>query len=558
MNLSESLKLIEAPNITEVPNLESLVLKSCINLRRIPQLNHKKLTILDLQRCENLTSLPSKFELKCLKELNLTECSKLKEIPEFGRNMKSVRILYLGSTAITTLPTSIVHLTDLVELCVNSCKNLVHLPNTIFKLKLVRKVSLQFCSKLDRLPENLGKAESLEELDLCGTAIRKVPSSIGLLKHLHSLTLSECKGLSMPTSPHPIDLLFSSLSLSPASPLTHLLLGDCNLKAIPNDIGSLVSLEWLVLDGNDFDCLPESIIQLSKLKWMHLNNCTSLRSLPKLPLNIELVEAKGCTSLEMLPDPLKPSDSLEPSLGLQNCFQLADNQSCIDWFISGIKKYLKLTPSLPLSVRNTDYVYYPYNPYAMSIPGSEIPEWFSHQSIGNEVKIKQPSHLCKKVGIAFCVVFCPIDSHIFSPSRYWLIANGERISTGCYPFIDEVSPSRYWLIANGERISTGCYPFIDEVSSDHVSLFYVVPQYLDKESNKLLWEGDVNGFSQIRIKIESSEVKVKKWGIRMIYNEESSEYEDCDEELIDRDESNDDLEEDNDDSDVYSESDLDD
>ena len=107
-----------------------------------------------------------------LKELNLTECSKLKEIPEFGRNMKSVRILYLGSTAITTLPTSIVHLTDLVELCVNSCKNLVHLPNTIFNLKLVRKVSLQFCSKLDRLPENLGNAKRLCSLGLSGTAIR--------------------------------------------------------------------------------------------------------------------------------------------------------------------------------------------------------------------------------------------------------------------------------------------------------------------------------------------------------------------------------------------------
>ena len=48
-------------------------------------------------------------------------------------------------------------------------------------------------------------------------------------------------------------------------------------------------------------------------------------------------------------------------------------------------------------------------------------------------------------------------------------------------------------------------------------------------------------------------------------SEESSEYEDCDEELSDRDESNDDLEEDNDDSDEssvdrgkYSEGDLDD
>ncbi|XP_050254549.1 TMV resistance protein N-like isoform X1 [Quercus robur] len=509
IELSESLKLIESPNIIEIPNLESLVLKDCINLRKIHPLVgiHKKLSILNLDGCKNLTSLPSKFEMECLMELKLFGCSKITKIPEFGRNMKCLHSLDLKGTAITTLPTSIEHLTDLDWLDLCDCKNLVHLRDTIFNLKLLRVVYIEGCSKLDGLPENLGNAESLMSLNLSETAIRKVPSSIGLLKHLRSLIFRGCKGLSsnkswyellpfcsMPTGPHPIDLLFSSLSLSPASSLFWLDLRDCNLKAIPNDIGSLFSLTWLFLSGNDFVCLPESIIRLSKLKSMYLNNSTSLRSLPKLPLNIESVEAEGCISLEMLPDPLKPSDSLEPSLGLQNCFQLADNQSCIDWFISGIKKYLKLTHSLPLSVLKTE-PHYPYYPYAIVIPGSEIPEWFSHQSMGNEVKIKQPSHLCKKVGIAFCVVFRTNDFHSYG-------------SLG------------YWLIANGKRIEIGYCPSIKKVSSDHVSLVYVVPQYLDEESNKLLWEGDVNGFSQIRIKIESWRVKVKKWGIRMIYEKD--------------------------------------
>ena len=262
--------------------------------------------------------------------------------------------------------------------------------------------------------------------------------------------------------------------------MTRLLLDHCNLTAIPDDIGSLVSLEWLVLDGNDFDCLPESIIQLSKLKWMHLNNCTSLRSLPKLPLNIELVEAKGCTSLEMLPDPLKPSDSLEPSLDLENCFKLDDNQSCTDWFISGIKKSLKLSPSLPLSVLKESY--------NIVFPGIEIPEWFSHQNMGKEVKIKLPSHLCKNVGIAICVVCPTLD--------YSLTANGRCIS-----------------IVSGTVV---------QFSSDHLQLVYVTPQFFDEKSNKVLWEGDVNGFSQIIFKIEThfSSVKVKKWGFHMIYKKD--------------------------------------
>ena len=469
MNLSESLKLIEVPDTTQVPNLESLDLKDCINLCSIhPSIGiHKKLTILKLGGCKNLTSLPSPFEMDSLTELYLAGCSKITEVPNFGRNMKRVRLLDLRGLAITTLPTSIEHLTDLDWLELSDCKNLVHLPDSIFNLKLVTEVFLNGCSKLDRLPENLGNAKSLENLDLRG-----------------------CKGLSsnkswyerLPfcSSPHPIDLLFSSLSLSRASSLTWLDLKDCNLKAIPNDIGSLFSLCWLDLGGNDFVCLPESIIRLSNLNKMHLNNCTSLRSLPKLPLNIEFIEAEGCISLELLPDPLKPSDSLEPSLGLQNCFQLADNQSCIDWFISGIKKYLKLSPSLPLSVLKESY--------NIVFPGREIPEWFSHQNMGKEVKIKLPSHLCKNVGIAICVVCPTLD---------------------------------YSLTANEKEISFESFPDAP-VSADHLRLVYVTPQFFDEESNKLLWEGDVDGFSQIRIKIETGDfgVKVKKWGIRMIYNED--------------------------------------
>ena len=499
IQLRESQKLIEAPDIIKVPNLESLVLEDCISLPTIhPSIGiHKKLTILNLKGCENLTSLPSKFEMECLRYLNLSGCSKITKIPEFGRNMKRLWSLELDGTAITKLPTSIEHLTGLVFLGLRDCENLVCLPNTIFNLKLIAIVYLNRCSKLDRLPENLGNAESLGWLNLSDTAIRKVPSSIGLLKHLVELRISRCKGLSsnklwyellpfysMPTSPLPIDLLFSSLSLSPASSLTHLSLSDCNLKAISNDIGSLFSLEFLDLSRNDFVCLPESIIGLSELKGIELDNCTSLRSLPKLPFKIERIWAEGCISLEMLPDPLKPSNSLEPILYLQNCFQLADSQSCIDWFISGIKKSLKLSPSRPLS--------FPEESYNIVIPGSEIPEWFSHQSIMNEVKIKLPSHLYKEMGIAICVVlYNHVDVDLHSPL----------------------------LTANRKKIYIRSYNIF---LTDHLWLVYVTPQFLDEESNKLLWGGDVNGFTHIRIKIETDDLslKVKKWGFHMIYKKD--------------------------------------
>ena len=166
--MRQSLKLIEVPDIIEVPNLETLDLKGCINLSKIhPSIGiHKKLIVLNLEKCKNLTSLPSKFEMEGLMQLNLSYCSKMKQIPEFGRNMRHVRSLRLDGSAITKLPTSIEHLTALRFLQLQNCKSLVCLPNTIFNLKLVKEVFLHGCSKLDRLPENLGNAESLEWLTL--------------------------------------------------------------------------------------------------------------------------------------------------------------------------------------------------------------------------------------------------------------------------------------------------------------------------------------------------------------------------------------------------------
>ncbi|KAK4591157.1 hypothetical protein RGQ29_021378 [Quercus rubra] len=503
MNGSTNLK--ETPDLIRVPNLKEMVLEDCLNLREIhpSTLVHNRLTLLNLKGCVNVKTLPSKFVMESLEVLILSGCSKLKKIPEFGENMQRVLELYLGGTAITKLPTSIVHLTDLVLLNVRDCKSLTCLPSIIFNLKLLKDVNISGCSKLERLPENVGNAKSVEELDVSGTAIREVPSSIGLLKNLKVLSFTGCKGLSSFNSTSWYDLLpFSSRpkiadtmglsSLSGLCSLTRLNLQDCNLREIPNDIGCLFSLEEIDLSENSFVCLPDSISQLFKLETMHLMNCTSLRSLPNLPINIVDICGDGCTSLETVPDLQKPNSFCKGELYLSNCCKLADNQDFIDIFLAVIRKHHQ-----GLS-RHGRYDCRSYNwRYDMIIPGSVIPKWFIHQSIGAEVNMKKPSsHLCDSfMGIAVCVVFSSL-----------------RNSLPCCHFV-----------AKGKVMFSIDVPTVsDDLLSNHIWLFFVLPQYFKEEDIKLLNECEANELSQIGIKIETgdSRLKVKKCGFRIVYKKD--------------------------------------
>jgi Leucine-rich repeat (LRR) protein len=60
-------------------------------------------------------------------------------------------------------------------------------------LKSLKKLDLSGCSELKKIPKNLGKVESLEEIDVSGTSIRQPPASIFLLKNVRVLSLDGCE-----------------------------------------------------------------------------------------------------------------------------------------------------------------------------------------------------------------------------------------------------------------------------------------------------------------------------------------------------------------------------
>ncbi|KAM4080463.1 hypothetical protein ACJW30_11G018400 [Castanea mollissima] len=248
---------------------------------------------------------------------------------------------------------------------------------------------------------------------------------------------------------------------------------------------------WLFKDINDV--LSENTV----------DNCTSLRSWPKLPLNIEYIWGWGCTSLETLPDLFPPNYLFGKTLELTNCSKLAENQGFID---SGLLFFAMIVSSLRCPLPGM----FPCYMYDIVIPGSEIPKWFTHQSIGDEVSTQEPnSLLCNEwIGIAVCVVFC---SH---PRHQILKAS----SISC------------WLIVNGEQINGAPGMPVIVPLLDHTWLLFLLPQAYGEDCRiiKSLWECDANGCSQIGIKIEvygtvSKPLLVKKCGLRMVYKKDTED-----------------------------------
>ncbi|KAF3961736.1 hypothetical protein CMV_013679 [Castanea mollissima] len=352
IDLRNSQNLIETPNLSGVPKLKQLILQGCTGLSKIhPSLeNLKQLVQLDLNGCKDLESLPHKINLESLEVFILSGCSKLKKFPEVVGNMSCLSELYLNETAIKDLPLSVELLTGLIKLDLRDCKNLSSLPNACYSSMSLKILTLSGCSKLDALPENLGNLEGLEELDVSGTAIKYLPTSINHLKNLRVLSLRGCKGL----SPKPSNKLFSfpsmqqrrspdpaamlEFSLSGLWSLTELDLSYCNLQAIPNAFDCLSSLLKLNLEGNHFVSLPKSMIQLSNLKDLVLSCCTNLRSLPELPSNIKYIDATQCTSLETLSS--ESEYDFQPALRLLNCVKLIENQGYSNMLLTILRRYV--------------------------------------------------------------------------------------------------------------------------------------------------------------------------------------------------------------------------
>ncbi|KAL5577281.1 hypothetical protein UlMin_018980 [Ulmus minor] len=389
IDLSFSKHLTHMPDLSQAPNLEIIYLTLCTSLSFVPSHNFQKLyklTHLYLPKCRRLENLPTSMcQLRSLKFLRLTGCISLKRIPELPRNLIN---LFLSGTRVEELAASLGFLGKLERLELRRCRCLKSLPTTICELKSLRRLYLKGCSSLEQIPE---LPKNLSHLDLSGTAIEQVPSSIGALSSLVSFLLIDCKRLrSLPTS------------ICKLKSLRYIELQGCSkFDNFPEILEPMEILSSLSLSGTAVEELPSSIERLVGLNSLKLNMCVNLQSILELPY-ICILDAQGCTSLESvsssrhaLVKPFKQSQRVS----YFNCFKL-DQNACNNIIADAHLRFSSMAANATFSENYIDYG------ACICYPGSEIPEWFAeHQTTISSINIKLPGNWRSSNCLGFSICF---------------------------------------------------------------------------------------------------------------------------------------------------------
>ncbi|WCJ30634.1 Disease resistance protein (TIR-NBS-LRR class) family [Euphorbia peplus] len=358
LNMSGCFKLEYVPkSIGCLLHLVFLNFHNCENLTSIPGSvgNLKSLKELNmsgcskLEDCKNLTSFPKEIlGLRLLRELNMSGCSKIEDLPDSLGNLKSLVVLNLDGTAISTLPENIQTLNALTTLSLRDCPRVFSRQKNPYIISFfpfsLKELDISFCKILDDvIPQDLQGMVHLEELKLSGNDFTSLPNSICSLTKLSALKLDDCRRLIS------IPQLQSSISSLHAN--------NCPL------------LE--TIDLTNFRGEAE----------LELGSCLSLKEIEGYfnfePLTTEVVEKLLRTNTSSVED-------------LVTNFQVRK--------IDNLTNTSRICPLQTLSERGI---------YSIFIPGSEMPQWFSYRSEGDTVSFIVPrlDSGFKIIGIVTCATY---------------------------------------------------------------------------------------------------------------------------------------------------------
>ncbi|CAI0396282.1 unnamed protein product [Linum tenue] len=273
-----------------------------------PSFNPHRLFLLQLDRSNNLKRLwHGNKTMSCLTCMTLCGCFNLIDAPDFTTT-PHLEILSLdGCVSLLEVHSSFGRLKNLVFASFKWCERLEVLPPSL-ETNSLEFLSLQGCSKLKRFPKIEAHMDRLAELSLEGTGIEQLDATIGLLVGLTKLNLGHCK---------------------------------C-LTSLPDSLCCLTSLAQLDLNGCcELEDLPSSLRLCVSLEYLRVEDCAKLQSLGELPPNIQRLKAKGCKSLEGIPDTINlRSNGVD--IDCRQCFKL-DQPESLGW--RKLQRYLQGAPN---------------------------------------------------------------------------------------------------------------------------------------------------------------------------------------------------------------------
>ncbi|KAL3675034.1 hypothetical protein R1sor_024982 [Riccia sorocarpa] len=173
--------------------------------------------------------------------------------------------------------------------------------------------------RLHQLPRTLGQLSKLQKLEICGTEVDELPTTMSNLYNLQQLGIMKNEKLrSLPN--------FWDLSL-PGNPscllqLRHLLITECDqLDMLHTSLGHLQALRRLGISRcRRVGGLPDSVEHLSQLEHLELIECEEICSLPDNFGNLTSLETLHISlcSLRSLPDSFSKLSNLT-KLSLLKC-----------------------------------------------------------------------------------------------------------------------------------------------------------------------------------------------------------------------------------------------
>ncbi|OIT35602.1 PREDICTED: disease resistance protein TAO1-like isoform X2 [Nicotiana attenuata] len=455
-------------------NLRWLSWKKC-PLKYIPSnFPAENLVVLDMRESD---IQEFQLNLQCcrsLKELNLSRCKQLRSTPNFNGSLGLETLYLYGCSSLTEIHPSIGNLSRLIKLYMSGCEKLTDLPSSICQLISVDYLDIDGCSSIKTLPDNLGDMKSLRYLYASYTGIKQLPRSIEMLRNLVTLRVEgeklEAKWSISGRGVHRIQYSLSTF-------VSFLSLTYCNLSEddIPRDIGSLFSLEYLDLSGNNFYYLPIDFSKLLLLAELYLNDSENLQTLPSVS-NLEklrILQIKNCQKLVKITE-LDNLPSIERII-MMNCSSLQNPFS--EGFFSAPALYASRKEDPDMCGLD---IYFQCN---------EIPKWCRNQVTASSICLTVPAHNNKEynfLGMVLWFVSDLFDVFRHNPCFRIIIAHKE---TFIMTWTDDIDVTDDIDITDGHR---------------EVSCVYYRSD-LDK-----LFDGEM-------IEVWSDNVTVKKIGIHMLY-----------------------------------------